>query len=119
MNTKKILLISSDKDLSGIVRISALTLTKLNCQVTIEESVDPDEVRKKSSAANLDMIIIDNDSGSGDTLGLINDLRSSFKKKIILLHSTPVEREKIFQAGCDSIMTKDEFKRVINNILVF
>lgn len=119
MNTKKILLISSDKDLSGIVRISALTLTKLNCQVTIEESVDQNDARDKASSANLDMIIIDNDNGTGDTIDLLTDLRSTFNKKIILLHSIPVEREKIFEAGCDSIMTKDEFKRVINNILVF
>ena len=61
MNTRKILVISSDKDLINIIKISALTLTKLNCQVSIEEVSEFENAVKSSSAVNLDLIITDND----------------------------------------------------------
>ena len=41
---------------------------------------------------------------------LSNDLFTVF--------SDEIDRDEFFKSGCDSIMTKEEFKRVINNILV-
>lgn len=122
MNTRKILIISSDKDLISIIKISALTLTKLNCQVSIEEDSDYESALNNSSAVNLDLIIIDNDLTEIDSVKLVNEIRnnsSSKNKKIIYLFSGKVNREEVFKAGCDSIMSKEEFKRVVNNILVF
>lgn len=121
MNTRKILVISSDKDLISIIKISALTLTKLNCQVSIEEDSDYESALNNSSAVNLNLIIIDNDLTEIDSLKLVNEIRnnsSSKNKKIIYLYSGKVNKEEVFKAGCDSIMSKEEFKRVVNNILV-
>lgn len=121
MNTRKILLVSSDKDLISIIKISALTLTKLNCQVSIEEVSDFENAVKSSSAVNLDLIITDNDLSETDLIKLITEIRKTSgakNKKIICLYTGTVNREDIFKAGCDSIMSKEEFKRVVNNILV-
>jgi CheY-like chemotaxis protein len=122
LNTRKILVISSDKDLTGVIKISALTLTKLNCQVSIEEAADSVSALKNSSAVNLDLIIIDNDLSEIDTLKLLTEIRKnslSKNKKIICLYTGSVNRDEVFKAGCDSIMSKEEFKRVVNNVLVF
>ncbi|HQY51009.1 MAG TPA: hypothetical protein PK294_03285 [Ignavibacteria bacterium] len=121
MNTKKILLVTSDKELSGIVKISALTLTKLNCQVEIRESFEFEDTINLSKEENLDMIIIDADNKELNILKLIEEIRSyeeSSSKKIMTVFSDEIDRDEFFKAGCDSIMTKEEFKRVINNILV-
>lgn len=121
MNTKKILLVTSDKELSGIVKISALTLTKLNCQVEIRESFEFEDTINLSKEENLDMIIIDADNKELNILKLIEEIRSyeeSSSKKIMTVFSDKIDRDEFFKAGCDSIMTKEEFKRVINNILV-
>ena len=122
MNTKQILLISSDKNLSEIVKISALTLTKLNCQVSLDNTGDHKEALEKSRPVNLDLIIIDNDAEDIDSLKLISEIRkeiSTKSKKIILIYSGSINRDDVFKAGCDSIMSKEEFKRVVNNVLVF
>jgi len=121
MNTKKILLVTSDKELSGIVKISALTLTKLNCQVEIRESFEFEDTLNLSKEENLDMILIDADNKELNILKLIEEIRSyeeSSSKKIMTVFSDEIDRDEFFKAGCDSIMTKEEFKRVINNILV-
>jgi DNA-binding response OmpR family regulator len=122
MNTRKILIVSSDKDLTGIIKISALTLTKLNCQVSVEETSEFESAAEMSRAVNLDLIIIDNDFDKKETVNLISRIRQNINsktKKIICLYTGAINREEIFKAGCDSIMTKDEFKRVVNNVLVF
>jgi DNA-binding response OmpR family regulator len=120
MNTKKVLLLSDDADISGIVRISALTLTKLNCQIALEELREHEAVLAGSESPNLNLIIIDNDQKAGDTISLISSIRKkegSATKKILLIHSGEIDKSPFFKAGCDSIMRKDEFKRVVNNIL--
>lgn len=122
MNTRKILLVSSDREFNGIIKISALTLTKLNCQISITETDIPETVLKESKAVNLDLIIIDSDGLKTNALSLINEIRNvqeSKKKKIILVHSDEIKREEVYKAGCDSIMSKEEFKKVANNILQF
>lgn len=121
MNTRKILVISSDKDLISIIKISALTLTKLNCQVSIDEVSDFDNAVQNSSEVNLDLIIIDKDLTETDSMKLLYEIRNnegSKNKKIIYIYSGVVNRDEVFKAGCDSIMSKDEFKRVVNNLLV-
>lgn len=122
MNTKQVLLYSADKDLIAITKISALTLTKLNCQVTLDVTEDKKELMERSKADNLHLILIDYDKDIKKSLDLLREIRiepNSKSKKIIVLYSEPVEKEKIFESGCDSIMSKEEFKRVVNNILVF
>jgi len=122
MNTKKILLISSDTELTGIVRISALTLTKLNCQVSITETDIPETALKESKATNLDLIIIDADEKKFDAMNLIKEIRinnDSKKKKIISVYTDKINKDEVYDAGCDSIMSKEDFKKVVNNILQF
>lgn len=122
MNTKRVLLISSDNEFISIVKISALTLTKLNCQVTIDSEEKPENALNNSSQANLDLIIVDNDLGNSAAINLIKQIREKFssnKMKVITVYSTEIEREKIFAAGCQAIMSKSEFKIAMNNILVF
>ena len=122
MNTKKILLVSSDRDITGIIKTSALTLTKLNCQVSITETAVAETAVRESGSVNLDLIIIDLDGTGYDSLRLIKDIRSgknSGSKKIFSIHSKTVNPDEVFAAGCDSIMRKDEFKKVVNNILQF
>ena len=126
MNTRKILLISGDKDLISIVNTSSLTLTKLNCQISLESVSDLEESLERSKAVNLDLIIADNDLKNIDLKELFRGIRKSEdskSKKIICLYqenSDPdFNKKEIFESGCDSVMTKEEFKRVVNNVLVF
>lgn len=121
MNTKKVLIMSEDKDIMGIVRISALTLTKLNCQISVEEDHSSQGVIKNSCSPDLNLVIIDCDKNHPESASLIEAIRKqegSAKKKILLIHSGEIDKDPFFKAGCDSIMKKDEFKRVVNNILV-
>ncbi len=121
MNTKKVLIMSEDKDIMGIVRISALTLTKLNCQISVMEEHSSEGVIKNSESPDLSLIIIDCDKNHSESASLISEVRKqegSAKKKILLIHSDKIDKNPFFIAGCDSIMKKDEFKRVVNNILV-
>lgn len=126
MNTRKILLISDDKELITIVNTSSLTFTKLNCQISLESVSGPDESIEKSKSVNLDLIIADNDLDGVVMTDLFREIRKSDdskNKKIICLYSEnkspEFNREEIFSSGCDSIMTKQEFKRVVNNVLLF
>lgn len=122
MNTKKVLLISDDKDLVDIVKISALTLTKLNFQVSMDVIYDYPEAIKNSKASNLNLIILDYELEELRSLDLISEIRkdrNSKNKKIICLITNNVNKDDLFKAGCDSVMTKDEFKKAINNLLVF
>ena len=121
MNTRKVLLVTNDADISVIIRISALTLTKLNCQISIEELQDSDAVLDASTSPDLNLIIIDSDRNIDDAVSMITSIRKkegSATKKILLIHSGEIYKDPFFKAGCDSIMRKDEFKRVVNNILV-
>ncbi len=122
MNTRKILVVSSDPELNGIIKISALTLTKLNCQVSIIETAVQETALKESGIVNLDLIIIDLDEKKFNPLTLIKDIRSngdSKIKKIISVYSDKADKDETYKAGCDSIMSKSEFKKAVNNILKF
>lgn len=120
--TRKILLVTENKDISEYVRISALTLTKLNVQVELVISDDLEVIKKNSVDQNLDSIFLDMDFTKTDALGLIREIRSnelSKKKKILCFYNGERDRDEIFKAGCDSVMRTDEFKRVAANLLQF
>ncbi len=120
--TRKILLVTENKELSEYVRISALTLTKLNVQVELVISEDLEQIRKNSLDQNLDSIFLDLDFSKTNSIELIKEIRNnelSKKKKILGFYNGERDREEIFKAGCDSIMGTDEFKRVAANLLKF
>lgn len=122
MKTKSVLLISSDKELIGVIKISAITLTKLNSQVSIEETADYNQAYQLSKVSNLDLIIIDLDEMEQDPIQLIQKIRSdpeSKSKKIISVFSNETNKGEVYKAGCDSIMSKKELTKVVNNILQF
>jgi len=120
--TRKILLITDNKEISEYVRISALTLTKLNVQVELIISDELEVIKKNSSDQNLDTIFLDMDFKKENPLTIIKDVREnemSKKKKILVFYTGEINREEVFKAGCDSIMEAAEFKRVVSNILQF
>lgn len=120
--TRKILLVTENKEISEYVRISALTLTKLNVQVELVITDDLEQIRKNSVDQNLDSIFLDLEFSKMNDLDLIKEIRSneqSKRKKILCFHGTDINRDEVFKAGCDSIMRTDEFKRVAANLLQF
>lgn len=122
MNTKKILLLTSDPEIKEIVKISALTLTKLNCQVSIIETEEKSAALRESLSENLNFILLDLDLKNFEPIGFIKEVRADSKsagKKIISIHSGSVDSNEIHSAGCDSIMSKEEFRKVVVNILKY
>ena len=122
--TRKALLITGDEDLRKYIEISALTLTKLNCQTEIVHTLDFEEAINISKEDNLDLILIDLELNNFPPLELTKiislEKKSSNKKLICFSDNIDVlNREEIFRNGCGSIMSKDELKIVINNLLQF
>ena len=120
--TRKILLVTQNKELADYVRISALTLTKLNVQVELIISDSLEIINKNLSDQNLDSVFLDLDFEVQSPLEIIRDVRtneSSKTKKIVAFHSGEINRDEVFSAGCDSIMKTDEFKRIAANLLQF
>jgi DNA-binding NarL/FixJ family response regulator len=122
--TRKALLITGDEDLKKYIEISALTLTKLNCQTEIVYTVDFDEAINISKEDNLDLILIDLELNNFPPLGLIKKISTGIKsqnKKLIGFSDNinVLNREEVFRNGCGSIMSKEELKNVINNLLQF
>lgn len=120
--TRKILLVTENKEISEYVRISALTLTKLNVQVELIISDNLAVIEKNATDQNLDTIFLDLDFTKTEPLELIRNVRSnelSKKKKILCFYNGEINRDEVFKAGCDSIMEAAEFKRVVSNILQF
>jgi hypothetical protein len=117
--TRKILLISDDKQFMDNLFITALTLTKLNHQITFTEDI---------SDKHTDFILIDLDTSAGadgfeSKIKMIKEFRGSSEysnKKILAVYSDEITglKAKVFGAGCDSVMTKNEFRAVANNILI-
>jgi CheY-like chemotaxis protein len=112
--TRKILLISDDGDFKGFLNIATLTLTKLNHQITITED---------KNDGHIDWIIVDMDTNTESNFEYIQNTRNSEKNKnlkivSVLTNITNEIRKQLFQYGCDSIMTKKEFRAAANNLLV-
>lgn len=113
--TRKILLVSNDKEFKGFINISTLTLTKLNHQITITED---------KSDGHIDWMIVDMDTETDSNFEFILNSRNSDQNKNIkivsVLSSVNDEtKERLFKSGCDTVMTKKEFQTVANNILIF
>ncbi|MDD5362610.1 MAG: hypothetical protein PHN88_10795 [Ignavibacteria bacterium] len=112
--TRKILMISSDREFRDYLNIVTLTITKLNHQITFTDDVND---------IYTDFILIDLDDDFEGKLELIKKFRGEGmqpNKKIIAVKSeiTDDVREKVFRAGCDSIMKKSEFRSAASNILI-
>lgn len=109
--TRRIVLLTGDSNFKSFVTISALTLTKLNYQVDISESIRNDA----------DLIIIDFDNP--DNIALLKSIRQNpdYKNRKIFGVVTDFKNKsgEIFKAGCDSLMSKKEFERAGNNILMY
>ena len=109
--TRRIALITNDKSFEEYVKMTALTLTKLNYQVDIQKIEIP--------SANL--IIIDFDDKQN-----LEKLKNIRKEKIFqnnkilgVLSDGSTDKKDLFEAGCDSIITKKEFEIAANNILMY
>jgi hypothetical protein len=109
--TRRIVLITNDDSFKNFVDISALTLTKLNYQVDISPELREDA----------DFVIIDFDYPKN--IEVLKSIRQNnrFKNKKIFGVITDIKNksEEIFKSGCDSLMSKKEFERAGNNILMY
>jgi DNA-binding response OmpR family regulator len=122
--TRKVLLITEDLNLKQFVEISAITLTKLNCQVELISFSVYDECKRISGDSNLDLILLDLELTNFPSDKYIDEIRNSenSKNKKIIAFAEIIdnkEKENIFKSGCDSIMTKDELKSALNNLLQY
>lgn len=119
---KKVLLITDDSNLKMFTDISVQTLTKLN-HFTILETRRSNEIKEIGKPeGNTDLLILDSDYDFNNLINYIKLLR--FKDDIIKIitlftNISEAEKKKIFEAGCDVIMSKEEFQHSINNILQF
>ena len=122
--TRKALLITEDNNLRQFVEISAMTLTKLNCQTEINTCTDAGRAEKLSGEDNLDLILLDLDLNIFSPLQFLKDVRQSEKskrKKLIAFSADTgkINKQEIFDSGCDSIMSKDELRASLNNLLQY
>ncbi len=88
----------------------------------METTTDTATAFEKCLKQNVDLIIVDLDNEYLNRLNFIMDLRknqNSKSKKIISIHSSVIHKSDVYSAGCDSIMLKEEIKKIINNVLQF
>lgn len=108
--TRRIVLITQDRDFEMLIKMSSLTLTKLNYQVDIFQ-----EVRK-----DIDLLIIDFDTQANrDIVKSIRTNPEFRNKKIVGVATALTDKKVFFDCGCDSVMTKKEFATVADNILMY
>jgi CheY-like chemotaxis protein len=113
--TRKVLLVSGDKEFKDFVKIATLTLTKLNHQITITED---------RSDGHIDWMVVDMDSAEEENFEFILATRKSEQNRKVKIVSvltsiSDMMRARLFKSGCDSIMTKKEFHAAADNILIF
>ncbi len=113
--TRKILLITTDDNTEGFLKVSALTITKLNHQITFSDN---------DKEKDFDLIIIDFDENFEERIMKLKKYRESdcFRNKKILGIHTDISEEKqkeIFLNGCDSIMKKSELYQAVDNVIIF
>lgn len=112
--TRKILLVSDDSGFKSYLNTVTLTITKLNHQITITED---------KSDGFIDWAIIDFDTNTENNHIFVRESRSggklhNIKFVAVLTEAADEKKSKIFSSGCDSVMTKDEFRKVANSILL-
>jgi len=112
--TRKILLVSDDDGFKNYLNTATLTITKLNHQITITED---------KNDGGIDWAIIDFDNNADNNHSFVRESRSSgrlqnIKFVAVLTEVTDEKKTAIFTSGCDSIMSKDEFRKVANSILL-
>ncbi|MCU0372300.1 MAG: hypothetical protein MUE56_03535 [Ignavibacteria bacterium] len=112
--TRKILLVSDDEDFKNHLKTVTLTITKLNHQITITEDIND---------GSIDWVIIDFDNNAESNHRFVRKSRAggrmhNIKFVAVLTEVNDNNRSEIFASGCDSVMNKDEFKRVANSILL-
>lgn len=119
--TRRIALLTNDYNFENFIKISALTLTKLNYQVDIFKEIKKD----------IDLVILDLDNpGNLEILKSVRKDSALKNKKIIGVISKNIDSFTVgelgtspykifFESGCDSIMTKKEFEVAGNNILMY
>jgi CheY-like chemotaxis protein len=121
--TRRILIFSDKKDLISLLSITALTLTKLNHQVTFEEVDTEEKFVRRSGDENVNMILLDLDLKDVDVIEVIKKIRRSChttNKKIIAFYkNNEFLKPQAFEAGCDSIMREDELKVIANNLFSY
>jgi PleD family two-component response regulator len=121
--TRRILIFSDKKDLISLLSITALTLTKLNHQVTFEEVDTEEKFVRRSADENVNMILLDLDLKNVNAIELIKNFRrrcpTSSKKLIAFYKDNEFLKSQAFEAGCDSIMKEDELKVVANNLFSY
>ncbi|MCX6165807.1 MAG: hypothetical protein NTU73_13265 [Ignavibacteriae bacterium] len=109
--TRRIALLTIDSNFENFVKISALTLTKLNYQVDIFKEIKKD----------IDLVIIDFDNP--ENMDVMKSVRKDItlkNKKVVGVISEKTDKiNQIFESGCDSLMTKKEFEVAGNNILMY
>ncbi|MCI0473795.1 MAG: hypothetical protein L0Y76_09455 [Ignavibacteria bacterium] len=112
--TRKILLVSNDSGFKSYLNTVTLTITKLNHQITITED---------KNDGSIDWVIMDFDTNAERNYSFVKKSRKAGRMQNIKFVAVLTEisdeiKPKIFASGCDSVMTKDEFKKVANSILL-
>jgi len=108
--TRRIVLLTNDINFENFVKITALTLTKLNYQVDIFK-----ETRK-----DIDLVILDFDDP--ENIEVLKSIRKNpdlQNKKIIGVATDLADKKMFFETGCDSVMTKKDFEPAANSILMY
>lgn len=112
--TRKILLVSDDSGFKSYLNTVTLTITKLNHQITITED---------KNDGSIDWVIIDFDTNAESNYSFVKKSRSSVRLQnikfvAILTEVSDEKKSAVFSSGCDSVMSKDEFRKVANSILL-
>lgn len=121
--TRRIINLTENKSLSEILRITALTLTKLNHQVTYELYDNDLEFIKRSADENINLILIDLEYSKTNVNEVIKKIRKNpetSNKKITGYFNIKSElKDSAFESGCDSVMSEDELKTIANNLFSY
>lgn len=123
--TPIVTVISDDTNLVEHIKTTALTLTKLNKTIFITNiSIKNLSIPEKDIPINTNYIFIDVDNNFNLLVDYIKKIRNTpaiSGIKIISLFSESLTPDKniVFNAGCDTIISKKEFVIIANNILQF
>jgi len=123
--TQIVIIISDDVKLVEQINTTALTLTKLNKTIFVNNISTKDLSSPESDIPpNVTYILIDVDNNLNLLIDYIIETRkvpalSGIKIISLFSDSMPPDKNIIFNAGCDTIISKKEFSIIFNNILKF